>query len=474
MYNFVPFLLYFECGNMNYKKLILLANILAVCSFASAQTNEMWQRVEGDVAANRYKEAFERLHTIEQAIQNNANLDAQGKAAARYKTSLIRMTMYMKMHRSANAEEHLDKMEKFANASGDEKVKNDLLYNKAIYYYTFGQTSKGNEVFKEMAAKLTASKEYDKVDAAYKLLIEGGKKSGSANMVAQAYSGYIAWKDSAAALKLADVSGALKEQIQAGEKEIAEKDSKLATRQGIIIGLCVLSVILAAVLVIGALLVMRLFALTHKQKKTIRQLGENIALKAKFTSNISAQLTPTLQKLNGMQPEVKALLDFSNHIQTLSQLESTIGETVETEEVSLPAFCEVLMNQVRGKEKRDVVLAVDAPKMSATFNKEYVSHILLHLLNNAVKYTPEGGHIHLDFKKRSVHKCQFLVSNTGSVIPEEKREDVFKPFLEVRDLTVGDGLGLPICQQMAIKMNGDLSIDPEFTKGTRFVLSINA
>ena len=132
------------------------------------------------------------------------------------------------------------------------------------------------------------------------------------------------------------------------------------------------------------------------------------------------------------------------------------------------------MNQVRGKERKDVVLNIDAPKMTATLNKEYVSHILLHLLNNAVYYTPEGGHIHLDFKKRSVHKCQFLVSNTGSVIPEEKRDDVFKPFLEVRNLIEGDGLGLPICQQMAIKMNGDLSIDPEFAKGTRFVLSINA
>ena len=369
--------------------------------------------------------------------------------------------------------EHLEKMERFANASDNEKVKNDLLYNKAIYYYTFGQTEKGNAVFKEMAAKLTASKEYDKVDAAYKLLIQGGKKSGSANMVAQAYSGYVAWKDSAAALKLDDVSGALKEQIQAGEKEIAEKDSKLATRQGIIIALCVLTAVLAGALVIGALFVLRLLALTRKQKKTIRLLGENIALKAKFTSNISAQMTPALRKLSTQQPEVKALLDFSEHIQTLSKLESGMGEAVETEEISLPAFCEEIMSQVRGKERSGVVLNVDAPKMSASFNREYVSHILLHLLNNAIFYTPEGGHIHLDFKKRSVHKCQFLVSNTGSQIPEEKREDVFKPFLEVRDLTEGDGLGLPICQQMAIRMNGDLSIDPEFTKGTRFVLSIN-
>lgn len=451
----------------------LLVTILVSCMVANAQTNEMWQRAESDATGGRYKEAFERLRGIEQAIQTNSSLDEKGKAAARYRSSLIRMNMYMKMRRSESAMEHLEKMERYANASGDEKVKNDLLYNKAIYYYTFGQTEKGNAVFKEMSAKLTASKEYDKVDDAYKLLIEGGKKSGSANMVAQAYKGYVAWKDSAAALKLADVSGALKEQIQAGEKEIAEKDSKLATRQGIIIALCVLSAILAAVLVIGALFVLRLLALTSRQKKNIRLLGENIALKAKFTSNISAQLTPALQKLNSQQPEVKALLNFSNHIQTLSQLESTIGETVETEEVSLPAFCEEMMDQIRGKERSGVVLNVDAPKMSATFNKEYVSHILLHLLNNAVRYTPEGGHIHLDFKKRSVHKFQFLVSNTGSQIPEEKREDVFKPFLEVRDLTEGDGLGLPICQQMAIKMNGDLSIDPEFAKGTRFVLSIN-
>ena len=452
---------------------VLLVNILVFCMVANAQTEEMWHRAENDATGGRYKEAFERLRGIEQSIQTNAQLDAKGKAAARYRASLIRMNMYMKMRRSESAMEHLEKMERFASASDNEKVKNDLLYNKAIYYYTFGQTSKGNEVFKEMATKLTASKEYDKVDAAYKMLIDGGKKSGSANMVAQAYSGYVAWKDSAAALKLTDVSGALKEQIQAGEKEIAEKDSKLATRQGIIIALCVLTAVLAAVLVIGALFVLRLLALTRKQKKTIRLLGENIALKAKFTSNISAQMTPALRKLNTQQPEVKALLDFSEHIQTLSKLESGMGEAVEKEEISLPAFCEELMNQVRGKERNGVVLAVDAPKMSATFNKEFVSHILLHLLNNAVAYTPEGGHIHLDFKKRSVHKFQFLVSNTGSQIPEEKREDVFKPFLEVRDLTEGDGLGLPICQQMAIRMNGDLSIDPEFTKGTRFVLSIN-
>jgi len=132
------------------------------------------------------------------------------------------------------------------------------------------------------------------------------------------------------------------------------------------------------------------------------------------------------------------------------------------------------MEQIRDKVKADVSLKINAPKMSVMLNRKYVTHILLHLLNNAAEYTPEGGHITLDFKKRSVHKYQFLVLDTGSSIPEEKQEDVFKAFLEIKDLTKGDGLGLPICKQMAVKMNGDLTIDPTFTKGTRFVLDLYA
>jgi signal transduction histidine kinase len=67
-----------------------------------------------------------------------------------------------------------------------------------------------------------------------------------------------------------------------------------------------------------------------------------------------------------------------------------------------------------------------------------------------------------------------LVTNTGQSIPEERRDEVFKPFVEVKDLAKGDGLGLPICRQMAQNMGGDLTIDPEYTKGTRFVLDLYA
>ena len=422
---------------------------------------------------NLYNEAFDFLRGVDQSIEASGQ-GGSTKAALHYPVSKERMTMYMKMRRGQQVKDFLGTMERYANASGSDSLKNDLLYNKAIYHYTFGQTSQGNEVFKELASKLMEAKDYDKVDDVYKTLIANGRKSGSVNMVSQAYDNYIAWKDSASAKKLADETGALKEQIATHEATIADKDSTLAVRQGVIVGLGVLAAALAVVLVLGALALLRFIALTRKQKKEINRLNDNNALKARFIGNISTQLTPTLQKLDARQPEVKALMDFADHIQTLSQLEVSATEPVETEDTQLQQFCEDIMEQVKSLVRSQLELTVDVPKMGAKINREYVSHILLHLLGNAVKYSPAGGHVALSVKKRGAHKYQFLVSNIGSTIPEEKREDVFKPFLEVRDLTAGDGLGLPICKQMAIKMGGDLDIDPEFTKGTRFVLHLNA
>jgi hypothetical protein len=152
---------------------------------------------------NFYKEAFDLLHRADDAI-NSSKQSASEKAAAHYLVTKERLQMYMKLRKSESAKDQLKILESFAGQTSDEEVKNDLLYTKAIYYYTFGQNAQGNAVFKEMADKLTAQKEYDKVDEVYQTLIANGRKSNNANMVAQSYSNYIAWKDSASAMKHAN------------------------------------------------------------------------------------------------------------------------------------------------------------------------------------------------------------------------------------------------------------------------------
>ena len=100
---------------------------------------------------------------------------------------------------------------------------------------------------------------------------------------------------------------------------------------------------------------------------------------------------------------MKALKDFSEHIQTLSELENTMGEAVEMEDIQMQSFCEGIMDQIKSKVKTGVTLHVEAPKMSAKINKDYVSHILQHLLENAAEYVATGGKVTLEFKKRSAH-----------------------------------------------------------------------
>lgn len=419
---------------------------------------------------NLYKEAFELLRRVDQQI-DGSNAQASNKSALHYQTSKERMQMYVKLRKSDRAKEQMGFMENHVSRSGNESLRDDLLYQKAIFYYTFGQTAQGNAVFKEMASKLTAQKDYDKVDEVYQMLLASGRQSNNAGMLNQAYSSYMVWKDSVTAIKTAEEIDSLKQQIAKNEEIIADKDDSLSARQLTISGLIVLAVILAVVLVLGAMVLMRFIMLTRTQKKTIRLANESNALKAKFISNISAQLEPTLKKLDSKQPEVRALLDFSEHIQTLSDVENS--ENVEMEDVHVQPLCESLIEEIKPRLADSVTLTVNVPKVEVKLNKDYITYILRHLLNNAVEFTPSDGKITLEFKKRSPKTYQFLITNTGAVIPEEKREDVFKPFLEIKDLTDGDGLGLPICKQMALKINGDLDIDSAFTKGTRFVLNLH-
>ena len=134
---------------------------------------------------------------------------------------------------------------------------------------------------------------------------------------------------------------------------------------------------------------------------------------------------------------------------------------------------ERLMDQIRPYVQSEVSLVVHAPKLSVSINEEHLERLLGHLLRNAALHTPAGGKITLEFRKRGAHVHQFLVTNTGAGIPEEKRAKLFLPFTEVKDLMRGDGLGLPICALLAQKMNGSLALDSEYVKGARFVVDLH-
>mgnify|MGYP002227898789 FL=1 len=301
------------------------------------------------------------------------------------------------------------------------------------------------------------------------------------------YESFIVWTDSVKALTAQDELNVLKRKYDESQLTIQEKDDSLSAKQYIIIGLCVLAVILVAGLAILAVILLRFIANNRKLKKSVKIANEHNELKTKFIQNISSQMEPTLntlatsaeelsqkapQEAAQMQGQVAALKKFSDDIQELSSLENSLTEFYELSEINVGTFCENVMDKVKEYIKQDVTSSVNAPKLQVKTNKEQLERILLYLLKNAAFYTDQGR-ISLEFKKRGAHTHQFIVTDTGTGIPAEQQENLFKPFTEVKDLTTGDGLGLPICSLIAAKMNGSLTLDTGYTKGTRFILELH-
>lgn len=339
---------------------------------------------------NYYKEAFELLRGAEQVVATGEQ-KRQGHAQPTFPHQQGTPADVHQPENPARAKEQLTKLEETAKASHNDSLSNDLLYTQANYYYTFGMNTQGDAATNRLIGQYKEQKNYAKVDECYKTLISIARKANNAGLVARTYDKYILWTDSVKALTAQEELNALKKKYDESLATIQEKDDSLSAKQYIIIGLCILAAILAAALVFGAIVLLRFIILTRKQKKAISIANEHNELKTKFIQNISAQMEPTLDTLDASLPGVKALHAFSNHIQELSELETTLSEPYEVQEKNISTFCEGIMDKIKGMTQEDVTLTVNAPKLNVKINPEQLERVLLHLLENAAEYTPAGG-----------------------------------------------------------------------------------
>ena len=414
------------------------------------------------VRENFYKEGFELCRDMEQLLWTGEQNKKKVFYDLRFLINKERLQMYTALKNPAQAKTQLDKLEEMANLAKNDSLTEVLLYTKANYYYTFNQSTQGDACFRKLINQYKEKKDYAKVSDCYKNLISIARKGNNAPLMERTYESFIVWTDSVKVLTAQDELNVLKRKYDESQLTIQEKDDSLSAKQYIIIGLCVLAVILVAGLAILAVILLRFIANNRKLKKSVKIANEHNELKTKFIQNISSQ----------MEGQVAALKKFSDDIQELSSLENSLTEFYELSEINVGTFCENVMDKVKEYIKQDVTSSVNAPKLQVKTNEEQLERILLYLLKNAAFYTDQGR-ISLEFKKRGAHTHQFIVTDTGTGIPAEQQENLFKPFTEVKDLTTGDGLGLPICSLIAAKMNGSLTLDTNYTKGTRFVLELH-
>jgi two-component system, OmpR family, clock-associated histidine kinase SasA len=96
--------------------------------------------------------------------------------------------------------------------------------------------------------------------------------------------------------------------------------------------------------------------------------------------------------------------------------------------------------------------------------------LLVNLLDNATKYTPQGGQISLSVLHRTSQKVQVTVCDTGPGIPPEKQERIFEGHfrLERDEKQEGYGLGLALCRRIAQAHYGQIWVDSSPNRGSSF------
>ena len=101
------------------------------------------------------------------------------------------------------------------------------------------------------------------------------------------------------------------------------------------------------------------------------------------------------------------------------------------------------------------------PQLVARGNREFVAQAVANLLDNAVKYTPEGGAVVLRVRRRSSGEIEFSVTDTGPGVPESERGRIVQRFVRLENSRnqPGAGLGLSLVAAVAEAHRGRLEID---------------
>ena len=173
------------------------------------------------------------------------------------------------------------------------------------------------------------------------------------------------------------------------------------------------------------------------------------------------------------------LLKLINNLLDISQLE-TGDMAFKLSDVSATAVAQEAIRtiQIEAQTKQITIVTQLLPEpVIVTIDKERFKQILLNLLDNAIKFTPNGGQIGLDLTlSEDQLTVQFTIWDTGIGIEQEKISLIFLPFTQadsrVNRQYAGVGLGLPLVNRLVQLHNGNITVTSQIGQGSQFAITI--
>jgi len=178
------------------------------------------------------------------------------------------------------------------------------------------------------------------------------------------------------------------------------------------------------------------------------------------------------------------LLSLINEVLDMSKIES--GKLVlAKEDINLlelvDDLVEMVRPSVRDKKHKLEVHVNEVEHKYVIGDRLRIQQVFMNFMSNAVKYTPKGGHIEITISEKTVNQSkvgcyEFIFEDNGTGMAPEFMEKIFDPFERADDTRVnkeqGTGLGMAIAYNIVRMMDGDIRVESEVGKGTRFTVTI--
>lgn len=202
---------------------------------------------------------------------------------------------------------------------------------------------------------------------------------------------------------------------------------------------------------------------------------------AKDDPQITEEFLEVIQgETERMSRMVADLLELSRMDQGTMEVKTEIVELNAMLNSILDRFDMILLSpnaQFSDNRKIKIVREIpETPEFWVDIDYDKMTQVLDNIMNNAVKYSPDGGTITVSLEKVG-HKVQISIADQGLGIPKEDLTRVFGRFFRVDKSRSraqgGTGLGLAIAKEVVETLNGEIWVESEENKGSTFKLTFN-
>ena len=261
--------------------------------------------------------------------------------------------------------------------------------------------------------------------------------------------------------------------------------------------------LMSAVIILLALLAIALFYITQTRRRHLKELRkaydqalESDRMKTAFIQNISHEVRTPLNIIGGfsqvianpdLDPDIEERREIARMTQKNARLITTLidemllvslnensEEAKKENQVEINNLMRGVMKEAKGNLSEKTTIQYDTTLADdfTILTNEYMLRIIINaIVDNAVKYTPEGT-ITLKAAKPSDTELALTVEDTGCGVPAAEAEHIFERFVKLDTFKEGIGLGLPLCRMLIDKLGGTVRLDTTYTQGARFVVTL--